>query len=366
MSERTAGRLGLHDAPSLRPGTARATYQDRLLLGHERVGQVIAVDPVSSILIAGLNGLTSLGELAEEVSDAGDLQISTARSFVLSLAEHLESMGFIVGALPDGVQPRRVDVRVSVDSCLGQRWGLSRARTLQVSGNDGFRISCSLPELLDPVEQLLSKENELDEPDYELMDTIHLRAVRGRVDRTQLLFDTLDPLWYAGRSFDRAVESFLRTIEGRLRMRAGGAWLGGPSVERDGRVVLIHPSLWDTVTSVPALRALHAGGCELTVGGLLWTDGERLQLPGDRFAGTADRELMAVGIANPRAFGPIEYVRQALHLLRWWDGSGFRAVAKLAPGLPTVELGDASPAALGTAIAGHMDRHGAGGPLPNA
>jgi hypothetical protein len=151
------------------------------------------------------------------------------------------------------------------------------------------------------------------------------------------------------------MESFLRTIEGRLRMRAGGAWLAGPSVQRDGRVVLIHPSLWDTVTSVPALRALHARGCALTAGGLLWTDGVQVQLPGDRFARTSDRSLVAVGIATPRAFGPIEHVRHALHMLRWWDGSGFRAVVQLAPGLRAVDAGDGSAAALGEAIAGHLD-----------
>ncbi len=331
------------EAPRLREGTARATVAGRLFIGHERIGKLAALDPVASILVASLDGATELPDLARDVAAVSGQGLRRADRYVRSLVGELARVGFLDGPLPADARARRIDVRVEPTSCLGQRWALSEAETLQIGGNDGFRVSCTIPGLLRPIEELLLAQGELVEPDFDLMDTLHLRATLGRRPRTQLLFDTLDPIWFACRSLETAAEALRRSIQGRLAMRQGDAWLAGPTIQRDGRIVLVHPSVWPVVTSVNVRRSLRALGCELTRGGLLRTDGCTAELPADVVEGGGVVRLAPAGIATPEPFGEFEHIRQCLHLLRWWDGTGFRAATMLAERLPEVPVGELGP-----------------------
>lgn len=324
--------------PCLRLATAKAWFEDQLLLGHELTGRVAILDPVRSLLTEALDGSTAVGDLVDDVVASIDLSHSDGVRLLGSLLTQLEEAGFLEGPLPLGALPRRIDIAVPVDSCLGQRWGLGRATTLQIAGNEGFRVSSTIESVIEGVSHWLRDEVVLVDPDEEPMDTIHLRAVAGRTRRLQQIFDTLDMRWYVSRDLDVAIEAFHRTLEGRLGMSRGLRHVQGPSLWFGDRVLLVHPSLWDFVTREQSRKALEDRGISFTPSGLLRFAGDRLVLPEDRPGGRKPTVLTPVGLATPSRWGPAEHARQSMHLLRWWDGTGFRSMVTLLPRLPVLTL----------------------------
>jgi hypothetical protein len=330
MPDQVRGDFTLDQRPMLRPGTARALHRSHLLLGSETLGRVAALDPIAAVIAGSLDGGVTLADLGDDVAAAADLPTAEGRRLVLSLVGHLDRAGFVDGALPDDVEPRRRDFPVPATSCLGQRFGLSRSRTIQVPGRVGFRVSSTVPALLDRIEVGLARTDDLGVVDDADVDTLHLRAAPGPGRRIHQLFDTLDRLWWAGHDLDAAVEALERSVEARLALRDGTPFLQGPSFEFDDRLVLVHPALWEQVSAAPVRRTTGRHGVVATPGGLLRAEvAPDVDLIGDRFAGRPTRRLRPVAVLVPEPVDDIEFARQSLHLLRSWNRRGFRALLDL-------------------------------------
>lgn len=315
--------------PSLRFGTATARYGGSLLLGHESTANLAAFPPVAALMVEAFDGSTRRNDLVDDLADALQLDPEEALQTIRELETTLDQAGFIEsGPLPAEHVPRRRDVPIPPRSCLASRWGLSRSRTIQVQGNDGFRISSTDHAVLDHVERILAETEALEPPDDTYCDQLHLRVSIGRTPRLQQVFDTMDMRWFASRDHAAAVEAFHRSIEARLLMRSGGAWFHGPSFRNDSGIVLAHPSLWGEILSEEARRGLADVGIIPSESGLMHLDDRGLVMPGERFGGRPERTFRLTGWLVPAELGEVDAALHGMHLLRWWDTTSFEAAAK--------------------------------------
>lgn len=194
-------------APMRHPAVVERRLGDDLLLGRDLTGRTVVLDPVSAALWSSLDGRVGVDDLVGDVVAALGGDVGQRAPEVKGLFETLGSLGFLDGQLPPGIMPRRLTPPPDPDSCLGKRLGLERATILQVgTGESCFRFGATIPDLVEETRCAFDAV----EPGDGLAETFIARIVpvRGRVGRTQQLFDSLGNLLYAGGTSTVAAKPF--------------------------------------------------------------------------------------------------------------------------------------------------------------
>lgn len=307
---------------------AEVEVDGRLVVGHEKLGRLLALDAVSSQLWRLFDGTVTLEELASDLSGATALDLDTARNVLVRLAKALANDGFLVEPVVGQPEHRRTHPWLSPDSCAGRRIGLGRAEFAQVGGRSNwFRIGSTLPGVVGP----LTVGLELVPVDRRFLETIVLRGTRSRsgAPRLQQIFSTKGELLHACRDDVVAIDAFQRTVSARIELRDGGAWVEGLVLVRDGGAVLIDRTF--TRLAVDIRTELHARGIDWAPAGILRLDGTTVTAVANRVDGaTAIPFEVRTFVVPPRVSeDPAHELIAALELARGWNQEHLTAFRNL-------------------------------------
>lgn len=316
----------------LHDDVARTAIDDCLILGREVSGALVRFDPISAVIVDALDGTTDLDELAEDLSAAAGLTANMAASIIDGLVDALVADGIVVGEPPEPRLPRHPYAAIPPESCAGRRMGLSRSAAVEIWGyGQPFRVRSTLPEALEGI----TGSGERPEGALAGMETFTLRATRpGRVRRRQQLFDTTGEVLHVAHDLERAVEALRRTVQARMELSWGGAWLDAVAVDYGDRVVVLHPTLAQVV--LDRERELETHGLGLVAGTLFELSDDRwVRLPAPVGGNGRERRLMLTAVALPEPPGDTAgNLREFLLLARCWDQVHFDVFGRVGRSLP--------------------------------
>jgi hypothetical protein len=262
------------------------------------------------------------------------------------LLDSLRASGFLAGPLPPGMLPRRLHPTPDPESCLGKRIGLERAEIFEVRGDGScFRFGTTVPELSDLVRSAFGAVAPGDDPAETFVARIS--PVRGKVARTQQLFDSLGNVLYAGRDEDRCAEALRRTLSARAALDRGGVWVEGPALLSERGVVLLHPAIGHEAVG-PMRRELGDRGIEFVPSAFLeLISPMAVRLPADVVAHASAVELPLRALVVPDDPGAHSLERLVLASARRLDRAhldsfiglvGAGQVVAIPQGLTVVEI----------------------------
>lgn len=333
-------------APMRHPAVVERRLGDDLLLGRDLTGRTVVLDPVSAALWSSLDGRVGVDDLVGDVVAALGGDVGQRAPEVKGLFETLGSLGFLDGQLPPGIMPRRLTPPPDPDSCLGKRLGLERATILQVgTGESCFRFGATIPDLVEETRCAFDAV----EPGDGLAETFIARIVpvRGRVGRTQQLFDSLGNLLYAGRDEHRCGEALRRTVSARSVLDDEGVWYEGAALLTDDGVVLLHPAIGHEAVG-PLRRELQDRSVFFVPSVFLeLATSSVVRLPADLVRSEPAVDLPLLGAVVPHDPGAHSVERFVLAMARRWDDEhldvflGLAArgsVAEVPQGLTGIEI----------------------------
>lgn len=307
---------------------AEVEIDGRLVVGHEKIGRLLALDAVSSQLWRWFDGTVTLEELADDLAGATVLDLDTARIVLVRLAQALANDGFLFEPGMGEPEHRRSHPWLSPDSCVGRRIGLGRAEFAQVGGRSNwFRIGSTLPGVIGP----LTAGLELVPVDRRFLETIVLRGTRSRTGapRLQQIFSTKGELLHACQDDVVAVDAFQRTVSARIELREGGAWVEGLVLVRNGGAVLIDRTYTRLV--VDMRTELHRRGIDWAPSGILRLDGTTVTAVANRVDGATEIPYdVRAFVVPPRVRDdPAHELIAVLELARGWNQEHLTAFRNL-------------------------------------
>lgn len=319
------------DCVALNPNIPRSSVDGHLIVANESSGRLTVLDPVIGALVESLDGRCTVGQVAEDLAEATATDVSTAYDVVRATVVSLDADGFLTTSEVGELRARRIFAPVPEDSCLGRRMGLQRAHLMLVTrSGQPFRAGSTDA----TVAQALGDSVDC-APDSGpgFVETLVHRGSRGRAARTQFLFDTHGAVLHRSRDFDLSVDAFGRTVQGRLDLAGGGAWIEGASFTLNERVVLLHPALQPAALG-DGFSKICQSGFEPTQSGLLRLEGSRVVVPHDRFTGRPEVDMAVAGFVAPPQQNRASLTRELLHLARHWDQTHLDQFAALAGDIP--------------------------------
>lgn len=308
---------------------------DHLLVGCDRTGRMVSLDPVSAVIASAMDGRTTTDELGQDLSDATGMEADVATKVVDLLVDALARDGFIDGVEPSDGIPRGAGAVIPTDSCLATRMGLDRSTVLIADCNQPFRFGSTDPELVAATAAMLTEHGirVLDDTD-DGQPIVFLRSSTGRVERLQQMFGSLGRRWFARRDHAAATSAFRRTVLARCQP-AGASWLEGVSLRNAHGIVLVQPGLEDVVMGdlrgpLEAVGVTQVPSARLR----LESDGQ-VVVPSDPGAGHSAERCRIVGAVLPERCSRPEQVRQLSHLLVHWDRASLQSLATATSDIPS-------------------------------
>lgn len=308
---------------------AMSLVDDCAVLGLERTGALVRLDPVSTALWTLFDGQTSVADLSADLETIGVTPLKEARESVESLVTQLAASGMLDGRSLEDLPDRRSQ-KPRWDSCSGRRMGLDRAAWVRVPG-DEFILGCTDPEVLASV---AGDEHQpgVDAP----AEVIHLQIAGrpGRTRRLQRIWGANGRLLHWSHGHAEAIAAFKRTIAAR-RLVPSGAWVERVGLHRDGRIVILAPEFHSGV-GVELRRELALRDIGCPPAGLLRIDGggDRLTIVGEEAAGEPRISCEPVGVVTGIGYDRVERHRSTLGLAHRLDQQHFDALGALVEGLP--------------------------------
>lgn len=328
---------------------ATALVDGCIVLGSERTGALVQLDPVSTALWTLFDGRTSVADLSTDLESIGVAPRGEARESVESLIRQLDASGLLEGERREEAPDRRSQTP-RWDSCSGRQMGLDRAAWTQIAGDD-FIIGCTDRDVLASVVGDAEERARDDEP----VEVIHLQLAgrAGRVRKLHKIWGSGGRLLHWSHRHPDAIAAFRRTIAAR-RLAPTGAWVEGVGLHRDGRIVILAPEFHSGV-GVELRRELAVRDIGCPPAGLLRIDGggDRLTMVGKEAGGEPTISFAPVGVVTGIGHDRVERHRSTLGLAHRLDQEHFDALGALVEGLPqTTADPDGDPGATVAVIEG--------------
>ena len=334
--QRAAGLVG-DTAPKRSAAVASCSFDDGLLIASELGMSPVILDPITAIVWRSLDGTSTMGALAEDLSHAVNVSKDEALSLMTRLIEKLADNA-LVSWEKDGFAPlpRRLHGHIPPDSCIGQQLGLAGAGVLRIVGGSGraVTVGSNLSEVLDPlrnregVTELADDAFGLEsEPCFFVRGS---RSPSGR-PRAHYLFDQMGNRLHLSWSAIDAADVLLRTTLTALEVPQNVALECLAFRGRSG-ALLVHPAIReiaiDSIRSMPEI-----GRVQLLPSVVLGLDQMVVTVSGEPAL-----TIPISAILIPAVRGEISQIQQILHLALRWDDSHLSALRDLAGVAPLVEV----------------------------
>lgn len=321
---------------SRRTGLARLDFSEGTLLGGSRLGRVIAIDPVMSVLWDSMDGATAFGDLLDDLISATGGPVDESREYLEWFTRALMTDGFLESSDSDVQEVEPEFPLIPADSCLGKRIGLGRMEIAQVRAADRpFRAGATDSKILEALDGAVDLMPHSTGP----LESFYYRVTpgRGRTRRLQQVFNTEGDLLFASHDLDEATGAFLRTVTSRIAAANSGVWLEGPALLSDSGVTLVHPAMHTTIfgrlrrtiIEDDQIRLVPSGLLEVTEDGMLRGVGGAL---------ADDVELTVHAILLPAAPNDLMAVRRLLDMTRDLDQQSFNGALQLAKMAPVYDV----------------------------
>lgn len=329
-------------APQVNPSVASVQIGDEHVIAHEGCVRPRLLAPIDGVLWQSFDGSTTVGDLTDDLVAATGESRQYCLERVSTLTASLIEDGFLLN--DDGhavsIRPRRLDLPLDPQSCVGRRIGLGRMTTIDVEldGRRAFRLGASDHGVMDELIAALPSGTAV-EPDPTIwLRTLWLRVTVGRTRRLQQLFDTVGDLLYASHSADEGVEALGRSVAALKSINSADArpavWINSPAIRCGDGAILAHPGLHRFLTGELRQRILFSSSGFIPsamVEVRAKANGYEAVLPAS-LTGSGPTALPVISILVPQ--GPPsssgDAVRRLAHLAQRWDPAHLAAIPKLA------------------------------------